>query len=147
MYYNAADVEQFIQHKDYIDTAIVSLIELSFQQEKVKQVSSSADFIMALTAFVEQQFKGRLMVTPPFTYVESLREQLSLVELETQLKQAGFKHVFFLTSDSHWTSYTEQQIIWLPAIPLESMDKSVKQRILEDQLKQVIPKLTTEWSK
>ncbi|RKJ13457.1 DUF2487 family protein, partial [Butyricicoccus sp. 1XD8-22] len=30
--------------------------------------------------------------------------------------------------------------------PLESMDKTVKKTILEDQLKQVIPILSSKWS-
>ncbi len=37
-------------------------------------------------------------------------------------------------------------MIWLPAIPLESMDASVKKSILEDQLRQVIPMLSTKWA-
>ncbi len=36
-------------------------------------------------------------------------------------------------------------MIWLPAIPLESMDANVKKKILEDQLRQVIPLLSTKW--
>ena len=38
------------------------------------------------------------------------------------------------------------EVIWLPSIPLESMDKQLKQTIIEDQLRQVLPLLTKKWS-
>jgi hypothetical protein len=37
-------------------------------------------------------------------------------------------------------------VIWLPSIPLESMDKQLRQKIIEDQLRQVLPILTKKWS-
>ena len=33
----------------------------------------------------------------------------------------------------------EGEVIWLPSIPLESMDPSLRQTIIEDQLRQVLP--------
>ncbi|WP_252898088.1 DUF2487 family protein [Lysinibacillus sphaericus] len=60
------------------------------------------------------------------------------------LHNAGFKHVFFITCDHSWTNIGDiVNIIWLPAIPLESMDAGVKKSILEDQLRQVVPMLST----
>jgi len=55
--------------------------------------------------------------------------------------------VFFITCDHSWTNIGDiVNIIWLPAIPLESMDASVKKSILEDQLRQVVPMLSTKWA-
>ena len=34
------------------------------------------------------------------------------------------------------------QVIWLPSIPLESMDQQLRQTIIEDQLRQVLPQFT-----
>jgi len=148
MYFNAIDIQQFLQNKQFIDTAIVPLVSLDFDELKIKQSGSQAEYLMALTTFIEQQFRGRLMLIPPVTYLESMKETIDIVKIEEQLKLGGFKHVFFVTSDNFWVyKKGELQVVWLPAIPLESMDKQVKQRILEDQLKQVIPFLTSEWSK
>jgi len=147
MFFNVQDVEQFLGQKDFIDTAIVPLLSLDFASDKVKQSSSAAEFLMALTAFVEQQFKGRLMVLPPFTYIANEKQEELPTTISESLINAGFKHVFFMTCDAGWTSHKEQlNIIWLPSIPLESMDKSVKKTILEDQLRQVIPILSAKWA-
>ena len=140
-------MEQFQSQKQFIDTAIVPLLSLEFSDERSKQSSSAAEFLMSLTAFIEHQFKGRLLVTPPFSYIESSKEIISLQAIYEELQAAGFKHIFFLTCDHHWTKVNDSfNILWLPAIPLESMDKGVKNSILEDQLRQVIPLFSTKWA-
>lgn len=147
MFFNVKDVEQFQAQKQFIDTAIVPLLSLNFEEDSIKQSSSAAEYLMSLTAFIEQQFKGRLMLIPPFTYIDQIRHQVDIIMLKETLLNNGFKHVFFVTCDHYWTSLQDEvNIIWLPPIPLESMDKTVKQKILEDQLKQVIPSLTLAWS-
>ena len=53
-----------------------------------------------------------------------------------------------MTTDSQWTSIEiPGKVLWLPAIPIENMDDRLKQSILEDQLKQLLPQLTEEWRK
>lgn len=147
MYFNALDIEQFLQNKQFIDTAVIPLVSLDLGENKIRQSGSQAEYLMSLTSFIEQQFKGRLMLMPPFTYLEEQKETVDLKFIRKYFKESGFSHIFFVTSDRHWTSNQgDVNVIWLPAIPLESMDRTVKQRILEDQLKHVIPFFTSEWS-
>lgn len=147
MFFNVKDIEQFQSQKQFIDTAIVPLLSLEFADDRSRQSSSAAEFLMSLTAFIEQQFKGRLFVTPPVSYTPSVKDAIRPEMIQEDLQSAGFKHIFFMTCDHHWSTIEgELEVIWLPAIPLESMDKKVKQRILEDQLKQVIPTFTSAWT-
>jgi len=147
MFFNVKDVQQFQAQKEFIDTALVPLFSLSFVDAKIRQSSSATEYLMSLTSFVEQQFKGRLMLVPPFSYTDQTKDSLAVNLLNEELQKAGFKHVIFITCDHTWTSYSEQiDVIWLPSIPLESMDISVKKSVLEDQLKQIIPILTSKWS-
>jgi len=147
MYFNANDVTSFMAQKEFIDTAIVPLVAIDLTSEKIKQSGAEADFLLSLTSFVEQQFKGRLLLLPPFSYSTILKNEELPQLLESQLHNAGFKHVFFITCDHFWTNIGDVvNVIWLPAIPLESMDKGVKNSILEDQLRQVIPTFSTKWA-
>lgn len=140
------DVEKFQAQKQFIDTAIVPLVQLDFSDNGMKQSSSASEYLMTLTNFLEQQFKGRLLLLPPFSYTRGTRSDKIPATMEKELKEAGFRAVVFITCDHSWTEYKEYlNIIWLPAIPLESMEQSVKQRILEDQLKQVLPTFTKIW--
>lgn len=147
MIYKVSDVEQFQTQKQFIDTAIVPLVQLDFSEIGMKQTSSASEYLMSLTTFIEQQLHGRLMLLPPFSYTKLTKSSEMAISIEKELKEAGFKSVLFVTCDHEWSDLKEQlNILWLPAIPLESMDKTVKQRILEDQLKQVLPVLTSVWA-
>lgn len=147
MIFKVNDIEQFQTQKQFIDTAIVPLVQLDFSEQGMKQSSSATEYLMTLTSFVEQQFRGRLVLIPPFSYTAQTKNDNLTMILQEQLLEAGFKSVIFMTCDSSWTLQKESyDIIWLPSIPLESMDKTVKQRILEEQIKQIIPILTKVWS-
>ena len=102
---------------------------------------------MHLTAFIESQFKGRIMLLPPFSYTGTTKLEEMSATILRDLEKMPFKHIFFLTTDSAWTSVeVSGEVIWLPSIPLESMDKQLRQSIIEDQLKQVLPRFTKKWS-
>ena len=147
MFFNVQDVSQFQSQKEFIDTVIIPLLSVNLKDDTIKQSSSSAHYLMSLTSFIEQQFKGRLMLMPPFSYIEQSKDSITPVKLQEEFRSAGFKHVVFITCDHSWTSLKDEvDLIWLPSIPLESMDLSVKKTILEDQLKQVIPVLSSKWS-
>ena len=148
MHWNAKDMDTYLQQKDYIDTLLVPLLKLETDPVHMKNSSSSTEFLMHLSTFIETQFKGRMMVMPPFSYTQST----NLAEMATTLsKDIGlmqFKHVFYVTTDNEWTkTEVEGEVIWLPSIPLESMDKQLRQSVIEDQLRQVLPRLTKKWAK
>lgn len=147
MNWNAKDMDTYLQQKDYIDTLLVPLLQLETGQENMKSSSSSTEFLMHLSTFIETQFKGRMMLLPPFTYTQSTDLQTMGETLSKDLGLMGFKHIFYLTTDRDWTSVeVTGELIWLPSIPLESMDKQLRKSIIEDQLRQVLPTLTKKWS-
>ena len=146
MNYNAKDIEQYLNQKQFIDTAIVPLLPVDFSTESGMRSGSEADFLMSLVTYVEKQLKGRLFLTPPFSYFQKT-VKIDINDIHDNLIQAGFKHVVFITCDSSWKhSNHEKSLLWLPAIPFESMDLEVKNRILQDQMNYVIPQLTEIWT-
>ena len=146
MNYNAKDIEQFLNQKQFIDTAIVPLLPVDLSTESGMRSGSEADFLMSLVTYVEKQFKGRIFLTPPFPYFQK-EDKIDINYIYGNLVQAGFKHVVFIACDASLKqSNQEKTVIWLPAIPLESMDLEVKNRILQDQLNYVIPQLTQVWT-
>ena len=146
MNWNAKDMDTYIQQKEYIDTLLVPLLKIETNPENMKGSSSSTEFLMYLSTFIENQFKGRIMLLPPFSYTQSLDLDILAETLMKDINLMGFKHVFYLTTDANWTSTELEDVIWLPSIPLESMDKQLKQKIIEDQLRQVLPLLTKKWT-
>lgn len=139
-------MDTYLQQQDYIDTLLVPLLKIDTHRERMKSSSSETEFLMHLTNFIETQFKGRMMLMPPFSYTQSTDLQSMAQTLSEDLNLMPFKHIFYLTTDSEWKSVEiAGEVIWLPALPLESMDKQLKQSIIEDQLRQVLPQLTKKW--
>ena len=146
MNYNANDIEVFLQQKDFIDTAIVPLLPIDFSTTDGNQSGPAAEYIENLVSFIEKQFKGRIFLTPTFSYFQK-KGNIDLESILINLKDSGFKYILFITTDQNYAKLSEDfDILWLPAIPLESMDAAVKIRILQEQLNLVIPKLTTLWT-
>lgn len=148
MNWTANDIDTYQQQKEYIDTLLIPLVKVETTPELLKNGASASDFLMHLSSFIESQFKGRIMLMPPFSYTSSMNKEQLATNLQMDFSTTDFKNIVYVTTDGEWAATAlEEDIIWLPAIPLESMDKSLKQSILEDQLKEVLPRLTKKWTK
>ena len=144
------DIDMYLQAKEYVDTAVLPLLPVSFDGD-MKQTASMTEFINLLSAQLERQFKGRLLLLPGFSYLKSM-EQDKLMELikiwETEIFQKGFKHVFYVTSDTIWKGIEKDlngPLIWLPSLPLENLDEQYKTSIMEDQVKQLLILFVQKW--
>ncbi|GAE25063.1 TPR repeat protein [Halalkalibacter wakoensis JCM 9140] len=150
MKWQATEMDTYLQAKEYVDTAIIPLIPLSWQKD-VKQTVAMGEFISIITMEVEKQFHGRVVQFPGFTYVKTEDMNSRLARIDSwvdELKKGGMNHIIFLTSDGEWKAKEnelEGMLLWLPTIPLEHMDNQHKKDVINDQMKQMIPILTNQW--
>ncbi|MGA5690426.1 YpiF family protein [Cytobacillus pseudoceanisediminis] len=144
------DIEMFLKEKQYVDTAVLPLLPVSFGDD-IKQSVAMTEFISLLSVQLERQFRGRLIMLPGYAYLKSAGEDSllsGLGEWEAELKAQGFKHIFLLTSDSMWKSLEDRLeggLIWLPSLPLEHMDENYRNSILDDQVKQLLNLFVQKW--
>ncbi|WP_394137246.1 YpiF family protein [Cytobacillus oceanisediminis] len=144
------DIDMFLKEKQYVDTAVLPLLPVSFGDDIKKSVAMT-EFISLLSVQLERQFRGRLIMLPGYAYIKSVSEDKlvsSLGEWEAELKSQGFKHIFHLTSDSMWNALEDRLeggLIWLPSLPLEHMEENYKNSILEDQVKQLLTLFVQKW--
>lgn len=144
------DIDMFLQSKEYVDTAVLPLLPVSLGSD-MKQTASMCDFISLLSVQLERQFRGRIIMLPGYSYLKSsdmdkLQEDVKV--WETELLSNGFKHVFYVTSDSSWKAVENRldgKLIWLPSLPLENMDERNRNSILEDQVKQLLNLFMQSW--
>ncbi|MBZ5202265.1 YpiF family protein [Planomicrobium chinense] len=147
MHFLGKEIDQYLQQKEYVDTAVIPLVQLDLNPATMKSSASSSDYLQSLANLLEKQFKGRILLFPPVSYAKGADRARLGAELAAELDPTAFKHVFYLTTDTEWRSLEEvKNVLWLPAIPTESMDQSFKQSVMEDQLRQVLPLFITEWS-
>lgn len=152
MKWNPQDIDVYIQSKEFVDTAVVPLLPVTFDQE-MKQASAMAEFTTLLTAQLERQFKGRLLLLPGFTYLKSTEEDKlanDLASWENELLSQGFSHIFYVTSDIEWKSREKQMngsLIWLPTVSFGEIKEHEKMAVIEDQVKQLLSLFIQKWRK
>jgi hypothetical protein len=144
------DIETYMNAKEYVDTAVVPIISISMGGE-MKQSAAAVEFITLLTGYLERQFTGRLLLFPPFTYLNSKKCERNLSDLkdwEASLTEGEIKHIFYITSEIDWRAREEElkgTVIWLPTIPLEHMNDTQKLAVIDSQVKQLLGLFTQKW--
>lgn len=147
MHFIGKDMDQYLSQKDYVDTAVVPLLQLDLSESGLKSSAGASEYLQSLTTLLEKQFKGRILLFPPLAYTKNADRIRLSKEISEEMEKAGFKHVFYMTTDAEWRSVEElKNVLWLPAIPTEHMDRNFKQSVMEDQLRQVLPLFLKEWS-
>lgn len=150
MKWTAQDVAIYIKSKEYIDTAIIPLLPVTFGED-MKGAASRAEFITLLSAFLEREFAGRLMLLPPFTYLKTDENEQAIVMLKQWSKliqDNGLPHIFYLTSETEWKlqeGNLEGTLLWVPALPFEQLDDSQKWAMVDSQAKQLVNFFTQKW--
>lgn len=150
MKWNSKEIDIYLTSKEYVDTALITLIPISFNGE-MKQSVAMGEFSTILTNEIERQLHGRTLAFPSFTYLKSEEREKKLNRLKewtSKLSDQGFKHLFLFTSDSEWKQFEQDldaTLIWLPVIPLEHMDGKYKTEILQEQTKQLLQIVTNKW--
>ncbi|RFU65531.1 YpiF family protein [Peribacillus glennii] len=149
MKWTPGDLETFEEAREYIDTAVVPLIPVSFQKGR-NQSASMYVFIDMLTASIENQFKGRVMLMPPLSYLagEEIGKKMELVHAWRK-EIESFRNIFFITSDSEWKAYEQEfggTLIWIPSIPLEHLEEGQARTMIVDQARQVFDLFTRKWN-
>lgn len=144
------DMETYSQSKEYIDTAVLPLIPLSFAED-VKEAALMSEFISLISTLLERQVAGRILLLPPFTYIktdDSQKLMAGLAAFTSYLKENHFKHIFLLTSDSGWKVPERElagQLIWIPALPIDNLGDSQKVELMDTQVKQILALITQKW--
>ncbi|MCP1123182.1 hypothetical protein CN326_12790 [Bacillus sp. AFS018417] len=149
MKWAVADVLQYEQAREYIDTGIIPLLSISLEKG-MKEAAVEGEFISALTRELEREYKGRVFLLPPFTYVEGayVSEKHRLQEWTNYLKEQGLRHIALITSDFSWKESEHElteKLFCLPALPLEQLSDQAKREIIQAQIKNVMEKLTEKW--
>lgn len=148
MKWSAEDLGMYTQSKEFVDTVLIPLVPLSFG-DQMMQSGSNNEFITILSLETEKKLKGRMLLMPNFHYLSSEESKLVLLKRWTKkLEENNFKHIFFLTSDVEWKKNEkelEHPLLWIPSIPLESLENTQARDMIKQQVNQILDVLTYNW--
>lgn len=145
MKWKTTDFDTYSQARDYIDTAIIPLIPVTWERE-MKSLISMGEYTTILSEELERQLVGRVFLLPAFTYLKSEDKEARAERLLSWKNEIGkeLKYVFFMTSDPTWSG-VDSSIISLPAIPLENMEMKYKKEIVAEQMNNLLKIVTKKW--
>lgn len=145
MKWKTTDFDTYASARDYIDTAIIPLIPVTWERE-MKALISMGEYTTTLSEELERQLVGRVFLFPPFTYLkhESKEERNARLLKWKEEIEKELKFVFFMTSDPTWSG-VDSSIISMPAIPLENMEMKYKKEIISEQMNNLLKIVTKKW--
>lgn len=143
------DIETFAKSPEYVDTAVIPLLPVSFD-ESIKESATMAEFTTLLTSQLERQLQGRILLIPGFSYLKAKKQEALnvLVQWEQEMLDKQFKHVFFVTSEYDWKQHEASlkgTLLWIPSLPLQHMDEKSKVSVMEDQVRQLMNLFIQKW--
>jgi hypothetical protein len=148
--WTSEDMSVFREVKDYIDTVILPLFPISFEDNMESAVNTS-EIISHLTIPIEKKFKGRLLLLPAFTYLKSEEEELpieTLLKWEDAILNNGFKHIVYLAADRDWSIYEgnlEGSLYMISIDLINEWHGKYRNTILKDQVQHIQSLLTARW--
>jgi hypothetical protein len=154
MRWRKQDIQKYVQAKEYIDTAIIPLIPISFPEsdEQFTSLVFQKEVVDLLVDRVEQEFVGRVLALPSYTYLHSANreEELNRLQLFTEeINKNPFKFTFFVTFDSTWKKVEknlEGNLLWMPVMKDGDLQKEDTQKMIMDQVYQITDLIKVFWS-
>ncbi|HET6871896.1 MAG TPA: DUF2487 family protein [Sporolactobacillaceae bacterium] len=149
----AEDLDVFQREKEYIDTVLLPLVPIQWG-EHMSSVVREGRFSLLLSEQLERELKGRVILSPAFTYLKANSFEDTMRQLEAwlnEIQRAGVKSIVTLTSDVDWKIHiSEKQTegvrhIWLPAVPLEHMNPQSQQDFLDEMVGSVLKQIAEVW--
>ncbi len=140
------DAKDYLQSKDYIDTAVIPLINIQMGSQ-LKIAAERGEFTQLLADELERQLKGRVYLLPAYTYVDRNENTVQgLKDLQEEVK-SDFQHVVLLTADDHWSSEESLgKMIVATSVPLEHLNDSIKRKILDERTAEILNVLLQLWN-
>lgn len=153
MKWNQDDLELFHKEKNYIDTVLIPLVPIEWGSEMGRTVLEGR-FATLLGEETERQLKGRLILSPPFTYLKNRpfdHTKKDLKEWILEIHADGVKLIVCLASDPQWHEIFQGRDeegllnVWLPALPIDHLDSKHKQDYVDENVGQILKKITNAW--
>ena len=142
MLYNITDLRVLKDEIEFIDTAIVPLVNIDFNNE-VQNNANNLELMQFITIQLEKQLKGRLMITPVLTLIGDNYDNIE--EYKTQLLDYGFKNIVLLSFTA--LELDDVSTIKVNSIPISDIDNDMKLSIINDEVKSVIKEIILVWNK
>lgn len=149
MRWTAVDAEKFFRSKEYVDTVLIPVMPVSFQENCIDHAGES-EYLHLVSAGLEKQFQGRVLLMPPLIYCVSRDNCIIHVLLHWTevLETEFFQHICFLTVEKipqQLITDKRVKVLPVPAIPMHQLDRHNQKIMINEQIDQLSRLLKKFW--
>ncbi|TDM04268.1 DUF2487 family protein [Macrococcus carouselicus] len=142
MLFNHRDLKDITHQLEYIDTAIIPVIDVDYRNQ-LMNIVDDYEIIQTMTLAVENQFKGRVLLIPP---VQVQADYTLATVIGEQLKSYGMNRILFITAQTSRFETTEAHFK-VSTFPLEAMGADMRADMIEPQVKELMRTIISMWNK
>lgn len=143
MRFDSQNARRSLTERQYVDTLIVPLVELAFDEEMVRK-AECYEVIHAVSIETERQLSGRTMLSPTISYIDLEAGARLAEDVVLKANSSGFSHVLFIASDVRFKSY-DLPILFVPPLALTTMSQDQGHTMVQNFATQVITELSSRW--
>ncbi|MEC5422472.1 YpiF family protein [Virgibacillus sp. C22-A2] len=152
MKWKRADIQQYIQAKEYIDTALIPLVPFQLSNETdLEKNTFQSEVLSVFSNEIEKELTGRVLLTPTYNYIKSTSKELETERINgwaEDIQKQPFKFVFFVTFDSTWKKNERElngNLLWLPGIQSGDLQTKEMHAVIRDQVTQISELIRSYW--
>lgn len=152
MRWTKANIETYIETKEYIDTLLIPLVKLDLNNDKqMKESALEREYIDALSYEIERRLAGRLMLLPTYSYVNNAiytDEMKRLNEWVNSFFEQSFDNAFIISLDSEWNKYSNElngQFLWLSHVPFDHIHDDSAKSFIKTQADKLSETIQAFW--
>ncbi|GGK24735.1 hypothetical protein GCM10010965_16880 [Caldalkalibacillus thermarum] len=150
MKWDRLTIDDYLENRQYIDTALVPLIKMELGNN-ARLSAVQATWLSGVVNHLEEQLMGRVLLLPALTYTEAHEADMLAAYLNRYTEyvlQSGFKHQVYITVEEEWEKRREKLrggLFYIDASEVDMEDQS--SQALFDLSQKFVPSLISLWKK
>lgn len=148
--------DKFLQYQEYIDTALVPLVQLELGADFSRSLSL-ATWLTGICHALEEQLTGRVMLFPAHTYVASKAKESVVEDIRLSsnyFREHGFKHVVYayvIEEEDKLTEEMDDETYCMLAVSFPEQSEEGKweidKQLMEREARKLAPQIINLWQK
>lgn len=153
MKWTKANIETYIETKEFIDTLLIPLIKLDLKSDqRMKDSALGREYINVLAYELERRLAGRTMLLPDYVYLSNAQYNAEVNRINEWIQsfsEQSFTNIFFISLDNEWTKFNQElqgQFLWLSHVPFDNLSEQTAKTFIQTQADKLSETIQSFWS-
>lgn len=152
MKWKKAELEKYVQAKEYVDTILLPLIPIQMgNDEESEKNSFQSEIINIFANEIEKELSGRVMLAPNYNFLKTADKSIEAKRINfwiQDMQEQPFEHITLLTFDPSWKKHEKDingSLLWIPGIQSGDIRSKEMQEFVRNQVAQITEIIRSSW--